>query len=107
MPYVVTTIWFPPQKSREIGQKALEVIKKVAGDKYVGKNVIPGALMRTKDGIKGITIAEIKEGQLEAAIAQANDMIEMYSEVEGVNAQIDIMNSIAEGLSSVGLKMPE
>ncbi|MFX1445486.1 MAG: hypothetical protein ACFFHV_18880 [Promethearchaeota archaeon] len=107
MPYVVLTIWFPPHKGREVGLKALEVIKKVSGDKYVGKNILSGALMRTKDGIKGITIAEIKEGQLEAAIAQATDMLEMYSEVEGLNGQIDIMASMGEALSSVGLKVPE
>ena len=107
MAYVVLTIWFPPHKGMELAKKAIEIIKKVSGDKYVGKNILPGAVMRTKDGIKGITIAEIEEGQLEAAFAQASEMAEIYSEIEGVNAEVEIMASMVESLSSVGLKMPD
>ena len=107
MAYVILTVWFPPHKAMEVAKKAIEVVKSVAGDKYVGKNILPGAVMRTKDGLKGITIAEIKEGQLEAAIAQANEMADIYSEIEGVNAEIETMASMVESLSSVGLKMPD
>jgi len=106
MAYIVVNVWFPPQKSNEIGKKALEVIQKVRKEP-IGTNIIPGALMRTRNGIKGMTIFEIKEGELETAIERANEMIEIYSEVEGVNAEIDIMATMAEALSSIGLKAPD
>ncbi len=34
-------------------------------------------------------------------------MIDIYSEIEGVNGEIDFMASMTEGLSSIGLKAPD
>ena len=107
MPYVILTAWFPPHKSMEVAKQAIEIVKKVSGDNYVGKNILPGAVMRTKDGIKGITIAEIEEGQLQAALDQANDMAQMYEEVEGLTSEITIWGSMAESLTTLGLKIPD
>ena len=107
MVYIMLTAWFPPHKSMEVAKKAIEIVKKVGGDKYVGKNVFPGIVMRTKNGIKGITIAEIKEDQLQAALDQANDMAQMYEEIEGLTSEITIWASMAESLTTLGLKMPD
>lgn len=106
MAYIIVTVWFPYQKRNEIGKKALEVIQNIRKNP-IGTNIIPGALMRTREGIKGMTIFEIKEGELETAIDRANEVIDMYSEIEGVNGQIDIMATMAEALSSIGLKAPD
>ena len=63
--------------------------------------------MRTELGIKAMTITEVKDGQLEAAIDQANAMLQVYSEIEGLNSTIELMASLAESLEMVGLKAPE
>ncbi len=106
MPYLFVNVWFPPQKSQEMGKKALEVLQKFPEDSSIGKTILQGALMRTKHGIKGITITEVNEGKLEAAIDRAQEIVDACSEIEGVNARFDILATLAESMEMIGLKMP-
>ena len=106
MPYLFVNVWFPPQKGQEIGKKYLEYMQKFPEDSSIGKTMIQGALMRTKHGIKGVTITEVNEGKLEAAIDRAQDLVDVYSEIEGVNARFDIMATLGESMEMIGLKMP-
>lgn len=107
MGYIFSTVWFPPAKGEEVGKKFLEVAKKFPPDKSLGKTVFPGALMRTKSGIKSISMFEVKEGKLEAAIEKINKVLAAYSEIEGVNSTLVTMASLAEALELVGIKAPE
>ncbi len=107
MVYVLSTVWFPPVKGEEVGKKFLEVVKKYPEDKSIGKTVLAGALMRTKYGIKGISIYEVKEGKLDVALERIGDILAIYSEIEGVNSRIDTMATLVESMDAVGLKAPE
>jgi hypothetical protein len=107
MVYLLFTIWFPPHKGEEVGKKFLEYVKKFPEDRSLGKTVLDGALMRTKNGIKVITISEVKEGKLDAALVRANNLLAFYSEVEGVNSRLDTMSTLVEAMDIVGLKVPK
>lgn len=107
MGYIFSTVWFPPSKGEEVGKKFLEVAKRFPPDKSLGKTVFPGALMRTKSGIKSISMFEVKEGKLEAAIERVNEVLAAYSEIEGVNSTMYTMASVGEALEMIGLKAPE
>ncbi|MHA1508659.1 MAG: hypothetical protein ACTSO6_08155 [Promethearchaeota archaeon] len=107
MVYIFSTVWFPPTKGEEVGKKFLEIAKKFPPDKSLGKTVFPGALMRTESGIKSISMFEVKEGKLEAALERVNKVLAAYSEIEGVNSTLVTMASLAEALELVGLKAPE
>lgn len=107
MVYLLSTVWFPPVKGEEVGKKLLEVVKKYPEDKSIGKTVLAGALMRTKYGIKGISIYEVKEGKLDVALERVGDILAIYSEIEGVNSRIDTMATLVESMDAVGLKAPE
>ena len=107
MVYLLATVWFPPHKGEEVGKKFLEIAKKFPEDRSLGKSVLDGALMRTKYGIKAITISEVKEGKLEAATDRVNEILALYSEIEGVNSRVDTMATLVESLDIVGLKAPE
>ena len=107
MGYIFSTIWFPPVKGEEVGKKFLEVAKKFPPDKSFGKTVFPGALMRTKSGIKSISMFEVKDGKLEAALERVNEVLAAYSEIEGVNSTVETMAIVAEALELLGIKMPE
>ncbi len=63
--------------------------------------------MRTKYGIKGISIYEVKEGKLDVALERVGDILAIYSEIEGVNSRIDTMATLVESMDAVGLKAPE
>jgi hypothetical protein len=106
MPYLFINVWFPPQKGEEMGKKALEVFQKFPEDTSIAKTAIQGALMRTKNGIKGVTVFEVNEGKLEAAIDRAQEIVDTYSDVEGVNARFDLYATLAESMEMIGLKMP-
>jgi uncharacterized protein with ACT and thioredoxin-like domain len=107
MVYVLSTVWFPPVKGEEVGKKLLEAVKKYPEDKSIGKTILAGALMRTKYGIKGISIYEVKEGKLDVALERVGDILAIYSEIEGVNSRIDTMATLVESMDAVGLKAPE
>ncbi len=107
MVYLYATVWFPPVKGEEVGKKFLEITKKYPEDRSLGKSVLDGALMRTKYGIKAITISEVKEGKLEAAQERVNEILAAYSEIEGVNTRLETWATLLESLEAVGLKPPE
>ena len=104
MVYLLMTVWFPPHKGEEVGRKAVEIMKKFPEDQSIAKTIVNGALMRTKHGIKAIVISEVKAGKLEAAFEQAGEILQLYSEIEGVNSRLDTMATLVESLSTVGLK---
>ena len=107
MGYIFSTVWFPPVKGEEVAKKFLEVAKKFPHDKSLGKNLFPGALMRTQSGIKSISMFEVKDGKLEAALERVNKVLAVYSEIEGVNSTVELMATLAEAMELVGLKAPE
>ena len=107
MGYIFSTVWFPPTKGEEVGKKFLEVAKKFPPDKSLGKTLFPAALMRTQSGIKSISMFEVKDGKLEAALERVNEVLAAYSEIEGVNSTLVTMATLAEALDLVGLKPPE
>jgi len=107
MGYIFSTVWFPPHKGEEIAKKFLEVAKKFPPDRSLGKTLFPGALMRTQSGIKSISMFEVKDGKLEAAIERVNQVLAAYSEIEGVNSTVELMATLAESFELIGLKAPE
>ena len=106
MPYIVSFVKYPSHLGPKLAKKYLEYMQKFPEDSSIGKTMIQGALMRTKHGIKGVTITEVNEGKLEAAIDRAQDLVDVYSEIEGVNARFDIMATLGESMEMIGLKMP-
>ena len=107
MVYLYATVWFPPVKGEEVGKKFLEIMKKYPEDRSLGKTVLDGALMRTKYGIKAITISSVKEGKLEAAQERVDKILAAYSEIEGVNTRLETWATLVDSLEAVGLKPPK
>lgn len=106
MPYLLVNIYFPPHKGQEIGKKTLEVFQKFPEDPSIAKRVLQGAVMRTKNGILSMSVSEIPEGKLEEAIDRTNELLDAFSEIEGVNAEVLTMSTLVEAMDMIGLKMP-
>lgn len=104
--YILLTVWFPASKSIEVGKKALEVMENLPEDEKIAKTILPGGLMRTKNGIKGISVYEVVEGKFEQAYEWAGEILAQYAEVEGLNCRIDTMTTAAEAMESIGLAIP-
>ena len=104
--YILITVWFPANKAIEVGKKALEITEKLPEDETISKTILPGGLMRTKNGIKGIAIYEVIEGKFEEAYGRASEILALYAEIEGLNSRIDTMTTAIEAMESIGLAIP-
>jgi len=107
MVMVVSTSWFPTNKSAEVGKKYLEVLKQFPRDKAISKVIIPVGVRTTSDGMKAFSVSEIKEGKLKEFMDLAYKQILIYSETEGYKTAMEFYMSGAEALPLVGLDAPE
>ncbi len=107
MVMVVSTSWFPTNKSAEVGKKYLEILKQFPRDKTISKVIIPVGVRASSDGMKAFSVFEIKEGKLKEFMDLAYKQILIYSEIEGYKTEMEFYMSGVEALPLVGLKMPE
>jgi len=104
---VLTTTYFPVNKSAEVGKKYLKVLKKFPIDKSLEKLILPTAVRTTKKGIKAISIVEVKDGKFKAYMKRFYQDILEYFEIEGYKVDFEVFMSAAESLALIGLGMPE
>lgn len=107
MVLVVSTGWFPANKSAEAGKKYLEVIKQFPPDRNISKPIVRVAARVTTDGMKVFTVSEVKEGKFKEFMERYYKMILIYSEIEGYRVEMEVYLSGTEALPLVGLEMPE
>ena len=81
--------------------------KKYPPDESLGNMLVQSAVKSTKKGIKGLTVMEVKEGKLEAAMARSAETMQMYHKVVGYESSVDVWLTVEETLASIGASMPE
>ena len=106
MGLVMVTVWFPPTKGIDIAKKAIEALKKFPADESIAIQLAQG-LASDRQGFKSITISEVKEGKLEEALDRANEIVDFYTEIEGVTYKMDLMVTPQEAYARIGMKPPE
>ncbi len=108
MVIVMTTVWIPHAKASEAGKLFIEASKKFPGDRSLSKDLLNNAVAATKEGYKVVSASEIKEGKLNAFIAQLNKtLLFIANGIEGYKYQVEVMSSIVEAMDILGLKPPE
>ena len=107
MPYLIETIWYPSDKVMEVAEKYFEVIKKFPPDGSLGNEVVPGAVTAGQQGIEVMTILDVKEGELEAALERSRKAMAMYIGIAGLEYSIQLRSTIEEALASVGMSLPK
>lgn len=104
----MTTVWIPHAKASEAGKLFIEASKKFPGDRSLSKDLLNNAVAATKEGYKVVSASEIKEGKLNAFIAQLNKtLLFIANGIEGYKYQVEVMSSIVEAMDILGLKPPE
>jgi hypothetical protein len=106
MPYLVTTSYYPSDKAEETAKITLEMIKKYPDDKKLGETIVFGST-RTPNGIKGLSIREIKKGKLDAAVDFVNKRVAMFYGVAGYESKTEIYSTLEEGMGLLGIKVPK
>jgi hypothetical protein len=107
MPYIITTSLYPSHKASEVAERYLEAITKYPPDDNLATQVVPAAVKATHQGIRGITIIEVKEGKLEEAYNRAVNMMVMFQSIEGFEYTMEINYKVEEALSLIGMSVPE
>jgi hypothetical protein len=108
MPYVFITSLFPPHTAEKLSKLYVELLKEERTKlRPLGKEIIPNAVKSTIHGIEVIGVWDIKEGKLEEFLANQQEFLTKYHEIEGYRYQMDIRFKVTEALSMIGIKMPE
>lgn len=106
MPYIVTTVAYPSEKSTQVAERYLEILKEYPQDDTLTSLVVPAYVKASIEGVKAISISEVKEGRLEEAWARARNMAYMFIDVEGVEYSLDLLATASEGFASLGMNLP-
>ena len=107
MPYIISTTCWPSDKTPEVVKKAIEVVKKFPEDKSLGEQVVPNAVTPTTDGIKTISIFEVKKGKLEEALTRSQKISAMYQTIAGFEYAIEVWLTLIEAYAAIGQTPPE
>ena len=107
MPYIITTSWYPTDKSKKVAKRYFEALKKYPGDESLEKTIVPAAVTTTKQGVKVITVSEIKEGKLEEALTYTGNQMAMFQDIEGFEYATRVYSLVTEALAMLGISLPE
>ena len=104
----MSTSWIPPQQARKYGKRALEALKKYPPDKTLYKTLVLGATTINKEGIRSVSIYEVKEGQTKKAILLTTQRaLFLAEEIDGYKYKIETCLSAAEALGVISLQLPD
>ncbi|MFX1406860.1 MAG: hypothetical protein ACFFC9_15560 [Promethearchaeota archaeon] len=107
MVLVMTTNYFPTDKSEVVGKKYIEITKKYPPDRSISKPILRVGVRVTPDGMKAISISEVKEDKFSEFMRLLYEQILLWSEIEGYRMDVEVFMSGTEAMPLVGLKMPE
>ena len=104
----MSTGWIPPQQGRAYGKRALEAIKKYPPDKTLYNTLVLGATTANKEGIRSISIYDVKEGQTKKAMLLTSSRHLFVAEgIDGYKYKVETCMSAAEALSVIGEQLPD
>jgi hypothetical protein len=103
MPYLITESIYPLNKADETAKIYMKVLEKFPPDEAPGNELVPAAVTTTKNGIKGLSILEVKQEKLyEAYDRQSNAMV-MFRDIEGFNYKVRVWSTVEEALKVIGM----
>lgn len=106
MPYIVITTVYPSHKVDEVVKKYIEMLPKYPPVPSVGESVV-SAVKTVEQGIKQLTVYEVKEGKLEEALNLWTKGSAEYRNIEGYGVTIEVWATTAEAFAAIGMKPPE
>ena len=106
MPYLVTTSIYPSEKAPEVAGRYLEALAKFPPDESLGTEIVPAAIKSTPQGIKGISVYDVKEGKLDAAYQRSVNTMVMFQSIVGFVYTVEVHLKVEEAMTMIGMEMP-
>lgn len=107
MPYIWVTAWYPSHIRDEVIKKWVESRRKFPEDPSLSEIVVSVANKSTKDGVKVVSIAKVKEGKLQEALTRTGRTMIMFQDIEGFEYKTELYATIEESMEALGVKMPD
>ena len=101
--YIIITSSYPNDKAKEVANMYLKMITKYPHDDSLGTPIVPVAVRATLQGIKGITISEVKKGKLEDAMALAANRLAMFNDIQGYRWTIKTYMNLKEAMKTIDM----
>jgi hypothetical protein len=89
-----------------VAKMYLEAIKKYPPDESLGTTIVPAAVIATLQGIKVITIIEVKKGKLEDAQTRMANIMAMFHSIQGYEYSIETYLKVEEAMGLIGMRRP-
>jgi hypothetical protein len=107
MVVISTTLWCPYKKAADLGKRFIELATKVPIQLFE-KQLVLGAGKLVKGGFwKLLYIVGVKAEKYDEAMELILKRLNYYAEVEGVEYEVETLQSVRKLLQGVGLKMPK
>jgi hypothetical protein len=101
--YLFTTSTYPNDKSKEVANMYAKMMTKYPDNNSLGTRVVPVAVRPTIEGIKVITIDEIKKGKFEDAMTFVANRMAMFNDIPGYRYSIKTFMNLEEALKTIGM----
>ena len=106
MPYLISTMWYPSHVNNEIVKKFLKITKSYpAMDNLYTQLCAP--IIASKEGIKCMTIREVKKGKLEEAMTYTTKFYNEFMDIEGYEYQIEVWHTFSEAMTIGEIEVPD
>lgn len=85
----------------------LEAITKFPPDDNLATAIVPAAVKATSEGIKVLSVSEIKQGKLEEAYNRIVNFEAMFINIKGYEYTVETYLKVEEALAVIGMSLPE
>jgi hypothetical protein len=106
MVYIVNDVWYPSDKSREVGAKYIENLKKFPPDPSIGKTLL--VLVRpSNNGVHVIGIGKPEKGKLEENILRSTQSGEEMTSIVGFTYELKVYLDYTEAYKALNMAPPK
>ncbi|NVM28933.1 MAG: hypothetical protein HWN65_08815 [Candidatus Helarchaeota archaeon] len=106
MPYILTTIWYPPDKHSEVEKIAFANVPKYPPRPELGEMVVPTMVTADINGIKAMSVFKAKKGKYDEVMAIAGKQLSEFWGIEGLRYTLETLYTAEEAWAVVGKKVP-
>ncbi len=103
MPYLITRSWYPVHKAGEPGKIYLKAMEKYPPDESIAKPIVPVAVTSTKEGFQTLSVNEVENEKIGAALDRAARRMLEFRSIEGFSYEIKVWSKVEEALEMIGL----
>jgi hypothetical protein len=108
MPFVVIFMKYPTHIVNEVVQKAVEANQKkmFPDEEDLYEVLVRSAWKTTAEGLKAMSVIQVKEGKLEEVLKSVYKEMLYFSELEGLESNVEVWGTWREAFELMGMEIP-